>query len=111
MDMNKVQLSGTVKRDAEAGRFKGGKAVDFALVVEMEDGYKAIFDCRLTDRAEAFADLEGFVEEGEHMEVIGHLGKNTSSKEVKALSAAMTVRVTDTIVYVDEIVAEDEYVD
>lgn len=103
MDNNTVHLLGTVKRDAKAG----GGVLDFALEVVCEKGRLNIFDCRLTAQSDAWTDLEGFVNEGEQMEVIGHLEKRTYTEQQRIAGVMVDIRNTQTIIYVDNVVTED----
>lgn len=106
MGENEVRLSGTVKRDAQAGMAKGCKVLDFAIQVPSQAGRLDIFDCRLTDQSDAYSQLEGFVEGGEELTVIGHLEKRTTTESQRIAGAFVEVRTTAVIVYVDAI--EDE---
>lgn len=103
MENNNVHLIGTVKRDAT----EGDGVLDFAIEVPDHKGTLQIFDCRLTKRSDAWAELEGFVNEGEPIEIIGHLEKRTLTEGVRVSGAWVDVRVTHTIIYVDNVVTED----
>lgn len=103
MDNNYVHLIGTVKRDAT----QGDGVMDFAIEVPNERGTLQIFDCRLTQRSDAWDDLEGFVNEGEPIEVIGHLEKRTTTDGMRINGVWVEVRNTQTIIYVDKVVTED----
>lgn len=103
MDNNSVHLIGTVKRDATAG----DGVLDFAIEVPDEKGTIQIFDCRLTSRSDAWGELEGFVNEGEPIEVIGHLGKRTTTDGVRICGVWVDVRNTTTFIFVDKVVTED----
>lgn len=103
MDNNLVHLMGTVKRDAT----EGDGVLDFAIEVPDERGTIRIFDCRLTKRSDAWTQLEGFVNEGEPIEVIGHLERRTVTEGVRVAGVWIDVRVTNTVVYVDNVVTED----
>lgn len=102
-DNNSVHLMGTVKRDAKAAN----GVMDFALEVVGDKGRLNIFDCRLTAQSDAWPDLEGFVDEGEQMEVMGHLEKRTYSEQQRVAGVLVDIRNTLTIVYVDNVVTED----
>lgn len=103
MDNNSVHLTGTVKRAAT----EGNGVLDFAVEVPNERGRINIFDCRLTQKSDAWADLDGFVNEGEAIEVIGHLDKRTTTDAQRVGGAMVEVRVTQTFVYVDHVITED----
>jgi len=103
MDNNFVRLAGTVKRAAEAG----SGVLDFALEVINDKGRMDIFDCRLTSQSDAYDQLEGFVNEGEPIEVIGHLGKRTTTDGVRICGVWVDVRNTTTFIFVDKVVTED----
>jgi hypothetical protein len=103
MDNNLVHLVGTVKRDAT----QGDGVMDFAIEVPNHKGTMQIFDCRLTQRSDAWDELEGFVEEGEPIEVIGHLEKRTTTDGTRINGVWVDVRNTQTIIYVDNVVMED----
>lgn len=104
MENNYVRLVGTVKQNAEnvSGRLQ------FAIEVPNEKGTKMWFDCMCTSHSAAFDELEGFVNEGEPIEVIGHLVKNTSTEYGKVGNSRMEVKTTNIVVYVDEVVTEEE---
>ena len=103
MDNNFVHLIGTVKRDAT----QGDGVMDFAIEVPNHKGTMQIFDCRLTQRSEAWDDLEGFVNEGEPIEIMGHLEKRTTTDGARINGVWIDVRTTSTIIYVDKVVTED----
>ena len=105
---NIVQLSGTVKRDAEASASNGCEVLDFALDVVNAKGRHDIFDCRITSMSDAYEQLEGFVNEGEHIEVVGHLEKVTRTERQRLAGAMVEVRSTSTVVYVDGLIVEEE---
>lgn len=102
-DNNYVHLIGTVKRDAR----EGSNVLDFAIEVPNERGRRNIFDCRLTSMSPAWQDLEGFVNEGEQIEVIGHLEKRTSTESQRIAGVMVDVRSTSTFIYVDEVRTEE----
>lgn len=105
MENNFVRLAGTVKRAAKAG----SGVLDFALEVTNERGRRDIYDCRLTSQSDAYAQLEGFVNEGEPLEVIGHLERRTITGTEKIGLVTVEARYTQVVVYVDAIVEmEDE---
>jgi hypothetical protein len=81
--------------------------MDFAIEVPGYKGRLDIFDCRCTSRSAAFDELEGFVNEGEPIEVIGHLEKRTTTDEQRIGGVWVAVRNTTTFVYVDNVVTED----
>ena len=106
--MNEVHLKGTVKRDATSSEADNGtKVLDFAVEVAGDGGRYDIYDCRLTDRSEAFAKLEGFVEMGEEVELVGHLEKRTDTNRERISGAMVEVKVTKVIVYVDDVEVND----
>lgn len=104
MENNTVHLSGTVKRDA----FEGDGVLDFAIEVVGERGTVNIFDCRLTKRSDAWEQLEGFVNAGEPIEVIGHLEKRTTTESARVSGVWVEVKATRIFVYVDNVVTEEE---
>jgi hypothetical protein len=55
----------------------------------------------------AYESLEGFVNEGEPIEVMGHLIKMTTTEEQRVNGVWLTVRNTRTVVYVDSVITED----
>lgn len=103
MENNYVRLSGTVKRDAT----EGDGVLDFAIEVLDEKGTIRIFDCRTTKRSDAWSQLEGFVNEGEPIEVVGHLERRTVTEGVRVAGVWIDVRVTNTIVFVDSVETEE----
>ena len=103
MDNNLVHLVGTVKRDAT----QGDGVLDFAIEVPNHKGTMQIFDCRLTQRSDAWDDLEGFVNEGEPIEIMGHLEKRTTTDGMRVNGVWVDVRNTQTFIYVDKVVTED----
>lgn len=103
MDNNYVHLIGTVKRDAT----QGDGVMDFAIEVPDYKGTLYIYDCRLTNRSDAWDELEGFVNEGEPIEIIGHLEKRTTTDGVRVCGVWLDVRNTTTFIYVDKVVTED----
>jgi len=110
MENNSVHLLGVVKRNAQAGdNGKGGQVLDFAIqVTNPTNGRYDIFDCRLTDYSAAMKKLEGFVSEGEELELVGHLERVTRTEAQRLAGVWVEARVTQTIVYVDSIVNEVE---
>jgi hypothetical protein len=100
---NYVHLIGTVKRNAT----QGSGVMDFAVEVPNEKGTIQIFDCRLTERSDAWDKLDGFVSEGEPIEVIGHLEKRTNTDGVRVSGVWVEVRNTTTVIYVDDAITED----
>lgn len=103
MDNNYVHLIGTVKRDAT----QGDGVMDFAIEVPDHKGTLNIYDCRLTRRSDAWDELEGFVNEGEPIEIIGHLEKRTTTEGTRVNGVWIEVRNTVTLIYVDSVVTED----
>ena len=103
MDNNFVHLIGKVKRDA----VQGDGVMDFAVEVPNHKGTLNIFDCRLTNRSDAWNDLEGFVNEGEPIEIMGHLEKRTTTDGMRVNGVWVDVRNTQTFIYVDNVVTED----
>ena len=109
MESNEVRLRGTVKRDAVAAEGRGNKVLDFALEVWNESSKrKDVFDCRMTSLSDAMDELEGFVSEGEELEVVGHLEKMTNTERQRVAGVWMEVRHTGVVVYVDEIIYTEE---
>lgn len=104
MDNNYVHLCGTVKRDASQGE----GVMDFAIEVVNERGRRDIYDCRLTSQSDAYDQLEGFVNEGEPLEVLGHLERRTVTDSKRIGLVMVETRYTATIVYVDAIVESEE---
>lgn len=104
MENNFVRLAGTVKRAAEAG----SGVLDFALEVVNEKGRIDIYDCRMTSQSDAYDQLEGFVNEGEPLEVLGHLERRTVTDSKRIGLVMVEARYTATIVYVDAIVESEE---
>lgn len=104
MKNNFVRLAGTVKRAAEAG----SGVLDFALEVTNEKGRRDIYDCRMTSQSDAYDQLEGFVNEGEPLEVLGHLERRTVTESKRVGLVMVETRYTATIVYIDAIVEEEE---
>lgn len=103
MDNNFVHLIGTVKRDAA----QGDGVMDFAVEVPNHNGTLNIFDCRLTKRSDAWDELEGFVNGGEPIEIMGHLEKRTTTDGMRVNGVWVDIRNTQTFVYVDSVVTED----
>lgn len=106
-DNNSVHLIGVIKRNATAGDSGTNRVLDFAVEVTNRQGRRDIFDCRLTNESDAYEELEGFVNEGEPIEIIGHLEKITRTEGKRVGSVWVEVRNTSTFVYVDEVVVED----
>jgi hypothetical protein len=103
VENNQVRLAGVVKRDAKAG----SGVIDFAIEVIGHKERRDIFDCRATAGSLAYESLEGFVNEGEPIEVMGHLIKMTTTEEQRVNGVWLTVRNTRTVVYVDSVITED----
>lgn len=103
MDNNFVHIIGTVKRDAT----QGDGVLDFAIEVPNHKGTLQIFDCRLTNRSDAWNELEGFVNEGEPIEIMGHLEKRTATDGMRINGVWVDIRNTKTLIYVDKVVTED----
>lgn len=103
MDNNSVHLIGTVKNSAEdvSGR------LTFTIEVPNEKGTKMWFDCVCTNRSDAFSALDGFVNAGERIEVVGHLVKNVETESGKIGNSRIEVKTTNVYVYVDEVIVED----
>ena len=99
MENNRVELTGVIKRDAQA---ENG-LLDFAIGVTNRNGRVDVFDCLTTQREQAYEALEGFVEGGERMTVIGHLQKRTRTCNERLGAVAVEARYSATIVYVEEI--------
>lgn len=77
MTDNFVHIQGTVKHDSEAVVVRQGLSMmDFCLVVkDFATGRDVFVDCFASD--EVVDSLEGFVSEGETLEVTGHLTYRT----------------------------------
>lgn len=103
MENNYVHLIGTVKRDA----VQGDGVIDFSVNVPNHKGTMQIFDCRTTQRSDAWDKLEGFVNEGEPIEIIGHLEKRTTTDGMRISGVWVEVRNTTNVIYVDDVVTED----
>ena len=103
MENNYVRLVGTIKRNSEA---VGGR-LEFTLEVLNAKGDKLWFDCVCTRNSEAYGQLEGFVNEGEPIEVIGHLVKNSLTERTRLGDTRIETRTTRVGVYVDEVVTEE----
>lgn len=103
MDNNFVRLTGTVKSSAEnvAGRLA------FTVEVTNEKGTRLWFDCVCTKRSAAFADLDGFVNAGEPIEVTGHLVKDTTTEYGRIGNTRVECKTTRVLVYVDEVTTEE----
>lgn len=110
MENNSVHLVGTVKRDATAADTgNGGQVLDFALMVtNPTNGRFDIFDCRLTSYSAAMDQLEGFVTEGERLELVGRLEKQTRTEDQRIAGVWVQVRTTQIVVYVESIIGEVE---
>lgn len=109
MGNNEVRLQGSVKRNAEAGDYRGCKVLDFALEVWSEANQRYdVFDCRLTSRSAAYEQLEGFVNEGEEIELLGHLQKSSHTGRERVAGVMVEVRHTEVVVYVDAIIEAEE---
>lgn len=104
MENNMVRLSGTVKRNSEAS----SGILDFSLSVRNNNGRIDIFDCRLTTQSPAYEQLEGFVNEGEPLEILGRLEKRTVSESQRLAGVWVDVRQTATVIYVEGIVESEE---
>lgn len=77
MNDNFVHIVGEVKHDSEAVTVRQGlRMMDFCLVVkDFATGKDVFVDCFASD--EVVESLEGFVSEGETLEVTGHLTYRT----------------------------------
>ena len=106
MENNSVHLIGIVKRDAKAS--ENSETIDFTLEVEDERGRKSFIDCRATGARDAYDKLEGVANAGETLEVYGHLIRVTRNEEHTMSGVLVRIRVTNTIVYVDDVITEDE---
>lgn len=104
MENNSVHLIGTVKRNAEAG----SGVIDFAIEVENRKGRREIFDCRTTSHSAAYHTLEGFVNEGEPIELVGHLEKRTFTETQRVAGVKVDVTHTVVLVYVDDILSTED---
>lgn len=99
MDNNQVHLIGHVKRNTDSG----GGVLDFTLEVLGEDGRMNFFDIRTTTHYEAYHQMDGVANEGEYMEVFGHLERMTRSDKQRMGFALVEVRATQTIVVADSV--------
>lgn len=109
MDNNEVRLRGTVKRDATAAHSRGAHILDFALSVWSEENSRHdVYDCRMTGESAAYDVLEGFVNEGEELEVLGHLQKTSYTDRQRVAGVMIEVRHTEVVVYVDAIIESEE---
>lgn len=104
MENNSVTLAGVVKRNAVGG----SGVMDFTLEVTNAKGRKDFFDCRTTEQSAAYQQLEGFVNEGERLEVFGHLEKVTRTEAQRVAGVMVEVKCTSTIIFVDNVIEEDE---
>lgn len=104
MENNSVHLIGTVKQSAE----QASGRLSFTIEVPNEKGTKLWFDCICTSHSEAFETLEGFVNEGEPIEVIGHLIKNVSTEYGKIGNSRIEVKTTSVIIYVDNVLTQED---
>ena len=104
MENNFVRLKGTVKRDASAN----AGVMDFALCVIGAKGRVNFFDCRVTQQSKAFRQLEGFVNVGEEIELVGHLEKRTWSEGQKLAGVTVDVQHTVIFVLVDDIIETED---
>ena len=104
MENNSVNLIGVVKRDAVAG----SGTLDFCIEVTNEKGRHDFFDCRTTQQSAAYQQLEGFVNGGERLEVMGHLEKMTRTESQRLAGVLVEVKTTMTVIYVDSVIEEDE---
>ena len=92
-DVNHVTLAGTVKQDAIARRVREGlRSMDFTLVT-CTRGKPVYVDCVAYGRV-VDEQLEGFVNEGERIEVEGSLSFRT-------MTAQDGTRRTRSVVYVE----------
>lgn len=109
MGDNVVRLRGHVKRSVECATERGTRILDFAIEVWSDKNNRLdVFDCRTTDGSNAMEELEGFVTEGELLEVEGHLEKSTSSERQRMAGVMVEVRHTSIVVYVDEVIEKEE---
>ena len=104
MENNYVRLVGTATGEAKA---RGGK-IQFTLNVPNGKGDWMFFDCLTTKSSEAFDKLEGFVNEGECLEVEGHLIKNTKTDTGKVGNTRIETKTTCVMVYVDDVTTEED---
>lgn len=76
---NYVNVSGSVKASATAARIRAGlSAINFTLVVDGGEGERPTYvDCMAYGDDIVNGQLEGFVDEGEWLEVEGHLSFRT----------------------------------
>lgn len=101
---NRVHLQGYVKRDAS----EADGNLFFAIETINEKGRRDIFDCRLSPQSDAWEQLEGFVTEGEEIELIGHLEKSTASESRRMAGVMVEIRQTQTVIYVDHIIEMED---
>ena len=91
---NEVRLVGTVKRDSEATELRNGvRVMDFCLVVPdaVYDHASVYVDCFAA--TDCVNQLDGFVTEGEALEVEGHLTFRTMTDHKGRKKSAMVVYV------------------
>lgn len=102
-DVNSVSVAGIVKRDAEAvsGR------LEFALEVPDAKGRMCIFDIVTTAPSEAYQELEGFVNGGERLEVVGHLEKRTYNEGQRLSGVWVDVRTSPTVIYAERVITDE----
>lgn len=103
MENNSVHLIGTIKADSEGEHGR----LSFTVEVPNEKGTKMWFDCVCTNRSPAWAQLEGFVNGSEPIEVLGHLIKDTKTDYGRVGGSKIEVKTTSVLVYVDDVITED----
>lgn len=90
-DTNYVHLTGTVKADAEARDVRNGlRCIDFTLVVNFHNR-PMYTNC--TAYGEAAESLDGYVEEGERLEIEGNLTFRTFTDKFGNRTTRHIVRV------------------
>ena len=104
MENNFVRLSGEVRSAAESS---GGR-LEFTMTVLNGKGDKLWFDCVTTKHSEAFGKLEGFVNEGEVIEVSGHLVKSTKTEVGRVGDTRIETKNTRILIYVDDVTTEEK---
>ena len=104
VENNSVHLVGEVK--APAGDI-GGR-LEFTLTVKNGKGTDMWFDCVTTRNSTAHAKLEGFVNEGELLDVSGHLVKSTKTEQGRVGNTRIETKTTQILVYVDDVITEEQ---
>ena len=91
---NEVHIIGTVKRTERAAKKGNVSVMKFCLVVkEPVTNRNVMVDCFAPD--DMVNELGGFVDEGERLEVYGHLSFRTNTDRLGNTRSVLTVYVTD----------------